>query len=80
MSDNNTLQRIEEIIRDLFDEYTGAVGLETSAADVDQWDSLGNVQLMVMVEQEFGVQFGTIEIDRLENIGDLVELVESKLD
>lgn len=80
MTDNGdgTLAKVTEAIRDLFDDYDGPVTRETSAADISDWDSLANVQLMVMVEQATGVQFTTAEIQNFKNVGDLVDAVDSK--
>ncbi len=51
----------------------------TSARDVDGWDSLRNINIIVAVEAEFpGVWFLAGEIDELENVGDFVTLVERK--
>ncbi len=72
------LARIEPIIRSLFDEFAGAVTPALSARDVEQWDSLGHVQFVVMVEQEFGVRFQITEISELDNVGDLAKLVLEK--
>lgn len=73
---DDKLAKIAEIIRDLFDEYEGEINSATSAADVEQWDSLANVQLMVMVEGEFGIRFSTSEIQNFQNVGDMIAAVE----
>jgi acyl carrier protein len=75
---DETLSKVAEAIRDLFDDYEGPVTRETSAADIEQWDSLANVQLMVMIEQSLGVRFTTAEIQGFKNVGDLVDGVDSK--
>jgi acyl carrier protein len=72
------LQNITEIIRDLFDEYEGPVTPSLNAKSVAQWDSLANVQLMVMVEQRFGVRFTVAEIGELKNVGELMALIQRK--
>ena len=78
MDRQEIIAAIEPIIRDLFDEYEGPVNDALSARDVAQWDSLANVQLMVMVEKKFGFKFKTGEIAGLANLGELVELVFAK--
>jgi acyl carrier protein len=72
------IARIELIIRDLFDEYDGPVTAGLSAKDVAQWDSLANVQLMVMVERAFGVRFASSDITGLKNLGSLADLIMSR--
>ncbi len=70
--------RITGILRELFDEYEGPVDRHLSARGVPQWDSLGHVQLLVAVEQAFGVRFTTAEIRDLQTLGDLIDLVAHK--
>ena len=78
MTHTEVMSRIEPIMRDLFDEYAGPIGPALTAKDVGQWDSLANVQLVVMVEKAFGVKFAIGEITRLKDLGALVDLVASK--
>ena len=79
MNEDDILANLEDAVRTVFDEYDGPVTLQTGAADVKQWDSLSNVQFIVMVEQAVGVQFSTIEIAELNNLGDFVRLIQKKL-
>jgi acyl carrier protein len=72
MSEQAILEKVTEIIRELFDEYDGPVTMETTADDVAQWDSLSHVRLMVMIEMELGVHFSTSEMQSFKNLGDLV--------
>jgi acyl carrier protein len=75
---DEVIARIEPILRDLFDEYDGPVTAGLTAADVEQWDSLANVQLMVMVEHAFGTRFSTNDIIGLKNLGELATLIVAK--
>lgn len=74
----STLSRLSALMRDLFDEYDGPITRETTARDIEQWDSLAHVQLLVMVEQAFAIRFASREIDGLKCIGDLVDTVDRK--
>lgn len=78
MTQPEVMSRIEPIIRDLFDRYNGPITPSLNAQDIEQWDSLANVQLMVMVEKAFGIRFSTSEISSLKNLGDLAKLCASK--
>jgi acyl carrier protein len=79
MTPDEILARIEPIMRDLFDEYSGPITASLTARDVEQWDSLANVQLVVMVEKAFGVKFAIGEITRLANLGAVVDLVAARI-
>ena len=72
------LDKVEAIIRDLFDEYEGPVTRALTAKQIPQWDSLGHVQFMVSVEQAFGVRFSTSELRKYANIGELLDAVALK--
>jgi acyl carrier protein len=75
MSQDLILKRIEPIIRDLFEDYDGPVTGELNAMSIEQWDSLANIQIVVMVEKEFGLKFTTPEITELKKLGDLTDLI-----
>ena len=69
------LQRV--ILRELkLDEF--ALEDSTTASQVPGWDSLNHVRILAAVEEQLGVRFGTLEILRLRNIGDLQALVDRK--
>ena len=75
---SDTLAKVTPLIRDLFDEYEGPVTRDLTAMKVSQWDSLGHVQLMVLVEQTFGVRFSADQIGKFRNLGDLVDAIDAK--
>lgn len=78
MSSETILSELREIMLDVFDidelELTDA----TTADDVEEWDSLSHVRLVVAVERKFGFKFKNSEIESLKTVGDLVRLIESK--
>ena len=51
---------------------------DTTAADVDGWDSLTHVRLILEVERYFDIKFATAELTRFRNVGELVELIQEK--
>lgn len=78
MSDEH-LKRVQEIMVDVFDDDDLTVTRDTSADDVEDWDSLSHIRLMVAVEREFGVKFTNAEIEQLQKVGDLIDLIDRKL-
>jgi acyl carrier protein len=72
------LEKVTAIVRDLFDEYDGPVTRNLSARDVAQWDSLANVQFVVLVERAFGIRFLAREVAHFKNIGDLLDMAAIK--
>ena len=78
MDDSVIYDRLTEIIRDLFDDDSIIVTPGLTASAVDGWDSLTHVRLMLTVEKAFKVKFSTSEIGKLENVGDLVNLIKAR--
>jgi acyl carrier protein len=72
-------ERIQAVFHDVFGDASIVVDSETKAQDIDGWDSLANIRLIVAVEREFKVRFSPVEISRLANVGQLMMLVDSKL-
>lgn len=67
------------VLRETFDDSRLEVARETTADDVEGWDSLSNVELIVALESKFGVRFHTGEIARMRNVGELVDAIEKRL-
>lgn len=75
---DNALERVQEIFKDVFDQRDLVIGRASSAATVDGWDSLTHINLVVAVEQEFGVRFALGELQELKNVGDMIDLIIRK--
>lgn len=73
-----TLAVLEEILREVFFDPTVCVDFSSSSADVDGWDSLSHVRLLLAVERRFTIKIKPLEADRLDNVGSLVDLVLMK--
>jgi acyl carrier protein len=73
------LERIQRVMRDIFDEPGLLVSSATSANDVEAWDSLSHISLVVAVEKEFGVRFDLRELRALKNVGEWDDLIGRKL-
>lgn len=74
-----TLDKVTEIMRDLFEDYSGPITSGTAAKDVPDWDSLAHVKLMVQVERAFAIRFEAREVSQPQNVGELVALIDQKL-
>lgn len=69
------IAEIQDVFRDVFDDDELVITPKTTAADVEQWDSLMHVTLMVHIERRFGIRFNSAEVANLKNVGELAELV-----
>jgi acyl carrier protein len=79
MSRAEILDRIQTIIRGIFDDDTLEITESTVAADVEEWDSLEQINILVAAERDFDVKFSVGDVEGLRNVGELVDLVASKL-
>jgi acyl carrier protein len=78
MDEPQIFARLEEIFQDVFDEDSIKVTPDLSAKDVDGWDSLAHIRLILTIEKTFKIKFSTSEIGKLENVGDLVTLIKAR--
>lgn len=71
--------KLNSIFRDLFDDDSITINKNTTANDIEDWDSLEHINLIVAVEQEFGIKFAMADVISMKNVGDMVKIIESKL-
>jgi acyl carrier protein len=64
-----------QIFQEVFDDEQLSIGPETTADDIEGWDSLTHIQLLVTIEKAFRIRFNTGEIAGLANVGEMVELI-----
>lgn len=72
-------ERANEIFREVFDNPDLSISEEMKAEDVEGWDSLAHIQLIVALEKEFKIKFKASEAMGLQNIGELLRLIRSKV-
>ncbi|MFG0250564.1 MAG: acyl carrier protein [Phycisphaeraceae bacterium JB051] len=75
---SDTLSKVTEVFCDVFDDDEIELEADTTAEDVDAWDSLMHVTLMLNLEKAFGIRFASSEVAGLKNIGELVALIDTK--
>lgn len=73
------MERLNAIFREVFDDDALQVGTETTANDVDGWDSLSHINLIVAVEVEFNIRFSQKELLTFKAVGDLLKSIEAKI-
>lgn len=71
-------ERLHGIFVDVFGDDSLKLTPELSAEDVDEWDSMTHIRLVISVEKAFGMKFSAAEVGGLKNVGDLVQLIQSK--
>jgi acyl carrier protein len=71
--------RVQNILRDVVDDDSVVISDETTADEVTDWDSTNHVRLIVAIEGELHIRFETDEITAPESVGQLLDLIQSKL-
>jgi len=78
MSREEVYEILNGVFRDVFDDEDIEVTDTTTSSDIEDWDSLEHINLIVAVEKAFGVKFNVGEIHTMENVGDMVNLIIAK--
>ena len=77
------LSDVQELFRIVFDDDNLTIDESTTAADIEGWDSLAHINLIIAFERRFGIKFANAEISRLKadgsNVGTLVDLLRRKI-
>lgn len=68
------------VFRDVMDDDSIVLRPDLTANDVEEWDSFNHINLIVATEQKFGIKFQTAELEGMQNVGELVRLVQQKLE
>ena len=78
MTNEEILGDVSKLMIDTFDLEGANITNETTAEDIDEWDSLSHIELISNIESHFKVRFALGELQELKNIGDMVSLIASK--
>lgn len=79
MTEEKILEELQPIFQDIFDDDEIVVTAETSAKDIEDWDSLAQIRLVVAMEKHFSIKFAFGELQELKNVGEMVSLIQKKI-
>lgn len=79
MTDTEILQKQTDILREVLGNPDLMLKPETTAADVENWDSLAHIRVIVEIEKAFKVRFALGEIQGLKNVGEMTALIRRRL-
>jgi acyl carrier protein len=79
MDEQQIYAQLSTVFEDVFDDDDIELTPALSAKDVNGWDSVSHIRLILTVERKFKVKFSTSEIGKLENVGDLVSLIKARV-
>lgn len=75
---NNINERLNEVFQNVFDDEDITVNRDTTADDIEDWDSLEHIRLIAAVEREFGVKFTMKEVSSMKNVGEMIDIIAER--
>ena len=79
MERQTIFEKLNEIFIDVLDLDEVELTDATNANDIEEWDSLSHIQLIVAIEKSFGIKFTSLEILKWKNVGEMVNSIEEKI-
>lgn len=79
MTREEVFTALDGVFQDVFDDNSLHVTGETSAADIEDWDSLEHINLIVAVEKRFGIKFTMGEVSGMKNVGEMVGIILERM-
>lgn len=79
MERNDIFETLNEIFIDVLDLDECELTDETSANDIEEWDSLSHIQLIVAIEKALKIKFSSLEIMKWKNVGEMVDSIQEKI-
>lgn len=79
MNRDKIYKQLNEVFREVFDDDAITVNDQTTADDIEDWDSLEHINLMVEIEHVFGIKFNMGEINKMKNVGELVDIIQKRM-
>ncbi|MCQ2512467.1 MAG: acyl carrier protein [Lachnospiraceae bacterium] len=76
--DEQINNRLNGVFQEVFDDEDLFIDDDTNADSIDDWDSMEHINLVVAVEEEFGMKFSMDEIAEMQNVGDMVEIIKER--
>lgn len=79
MKREEVFERLTEVFRDVFDDEEIEINDGTTADDIEDWDSLEHINLVVAVEKEFSIKFNMGEVNKFKNVGEMVDIILTRV-
>lgn len=78
MTTAEIMPRLTAVFRDVFDDDSIVITAQTTADDIDDWDSIEHITLIGAVEDEFGVKFRMGEVSGMKNVGEMINIIAQR--
>ena len=78
MTREDVYKKLDGVFQDVFDDDSIHVNEKTTSKDIEDWDSLEHINLVVAIEKEFGMKFNMGEVNTMKNVGEIVDIILSR--
>ena len=78
MNKNNIKEKLQSVFVDVFDDEDLTIRNSTNSDDIEEWDSLNHIALVLSIEKCFNIRFMTGEVQSLKDVGEMIQLLEEK--
>ena len=75
MTKETIYEKLNEVFQDVFDDDSITVNAQTTADDIEDWDSLEHINLVSPIEKEFGMKFTMAQVVGMKNVGEMVDVI-----
>lgn len=79
MNREEVYSKLNEVFREVFDDEEISVNDATTADDIEDWDSLEHINLMVAIEKAFNIKFNMGEVNSFKNVGEMVDIILTRI-
>ena len=79
MTSESIYEKLNEVFQDVFDDDSITVNAETTADDIENWDSLEHINLISSVEKAFGIKFTMAQVVGMKNVGEMVDIISAAI-
>ncbi|MDO4219296.1 MAG: acyl carrier protein [Synergistaceae bacterium] len=79
MTREEIFEKLNEVFREVFDDDEIMVSDGTTANDIEDWDSLEHINLIVAVEKKFSIKFNMGEVNKFKNVGEMVDIILTRI-
>ncbi len=79
MQREDILKKVNEVFKDIFDDESIVVTDETTANDIEEWDSLTHISLIASIEDTFKIKFSLADVVSFKKVGDMIDKIDEKL-
>ncbi len=73
------MKEMERIFRDVFDNEVITLTNDTTSKDIEGWDSLAQIRLLIAMEKQFKIRFNATDVGKMENVGDMARYIQHNI-